>query len=487
MILRGKGKDSGIVLVVDPHTSKILSSCFRMHDLLESGVLVLQNLCVTREKLPDLPAVYFVEPTAEAMEIIIEDFPAPPPPPPPLQHKEGLGAGAVIAGAAAALGEKISHVVHGGGGHGSAAAAAQAAAQPKPKCQYLCAHLFFTRAVHPSQMKLLQRPHSIDMRRVRSFVELGLDFIAAESKVFLFDQPHWIQRLYPIPDPEEEEDDEDPVPNPSNQALMPLVRQLISVCLTALPVGEMPYVRHISESLGIGKTHVSKQFAELFDREMNKTLKATAAAAAEAAAAAAQAQATQAAAAHAAAVAALPPGAVAPPPPVPPPAPAPPAAVPRNTTVLIVDRSLDPLTPLLHEFTFQAMLNDLLKVHGEIAHLPPPPDSAASASATPSAPASGAPAAAAAALIVGKDSDRESGELVLSEDDALWLEYRHKHIGEGQEDMHTPKARSPVVLAHLADTHMSALCFFCSLFYACFAPFSDGLRESQVEGVHHQQ
>ncbi len=50
------------MLVVDPHTSKILSSCLRMHDLLAAGVLVLQHLHLQRERL-QLPAVYFVEPT----------------------------------------------------------------------------------------------------------------------------------------------------------------------------------------------------------------------------------------------------------------------------------------------------------------------------------------------------------------------------------------------------------------------------------------
>jgi syntaxin-binding protein 1 len=36
--------------------------------------------------------------------------------------------------------------------------------------------------------------------------------------------------------------------------------------------------------------------------------------------------------------------------------------VTQTASLLIVDRSADPLTPLLHEFTYQAMVCDLLDV-----------------------------------------------------------------------------------------------------------------------------
>jgi hypothetical protein len=57
MIRTARGTDPAIVLVVDDHTAKILSSCLRMYDIMEAGVLVLQNISKKREKLPDLPAV----------------------------------------------------------------------------------------------------------------------------------------------------------------------------------------------------------------------------------------------------------------------------------------------------------------------------------------------------------------------------------------------------------------------------------------------
>ena len=36
-------------------------------------------------------------------------------------------------------------------------------------------------------------------------------------------------------------------------------------------------------------------------------------------------------------------------------------------TLLIVDRSMDPIAPLMHEYTYQAMVNDLVHVKGEVA------------------------------------------------------------------------------------------------------------------------
>ena len=71
MILKAKGKEKAIVLIVDYHTAKILSSCLRMYDVMEAGVLVLENVLLTRERL-DLPAIYFVQPTPAVIEAIIK-------------------------------------------------------------------------------------------------------------------------------------------------------------------------------------------------------------------------------------------------------------------------------------------------------------------------------------------------------------------------------------------------------------------------------
>ena len=36
----------------------------------------------------------------------------------------------------------------------------------------------------------------------------------------------------------------------------------------------------------------------------------------------------------------------------------------KRATIIIIDRSFDMISPLIHEFTYQAMLNDLLALEG---------------------------------------------------------------------------------------------------------------------------
>jgi len=85
-------------------------------------------------------------------------------------------------------------------------------------------------------------------------------------------------------------------------------------------------------------------------------------------------------------------------------------------TLLIVDRSLDPVAPLMHEYTFQAMVNDLLDVDGEIVNI-----------GTPLAPEPEKDKKYEDTKTPAKKEDENS--IVLSEDDTLWIEYRHSHIG----------------------------------------------------------
>jgi hypothetical protein len=61
------------VLVLDAHTSAVLSSCCRMYDVMDVGVLALQSIAVSRERLA-IPAIYFLEPTKESVDALIEDF-----------------------------------------------------------------------------------------------------------------------------------------------------------------------------------------------------------------------------------------------------------------------------------------------------------------------------------------------------------------------------------------------------------------------------
>jgi len=75
-----------------------------------------------------------------------------------------------------------------------------------------------------------------------------------------------------------------------------------------------------------------------------------------------------------------------------------------RSTVLLLDRSSDCLTPLMHDFTYQAMVNDLLKVYGDkITYKAESPDN---------------------------PRKTEDKDVLLNDKDKLWVEMRGEHIAK---------------------------------------------------------
>lgn len=64
------------VLVLDSHSTGIISSILRVNDLLRTGVTVHALIGGQRATLPEVPAVYFVEPTIKNIEAIAADVAA---------------------------------------------------------------------------------------------------------------------------------------------------------------------------------------------------------------------------------------------------------------------------------------------------------------------------------------------------------------------------------------------------------------------------
>ncbi|CAN0336904.1 unnamed protein product, partial [Scytosiphon promiscuus] len=77
-----------------------------------------------------------------------------------------------------------------------------------------------------------------------------------------------------------------------------------------------------------------------------------------------------------------------------------------RATLLLLDRADDPLSPLMHEFTYQCLVEDLLDIEdGRVSYT----------------------------AETGKGKMRK--EALLTDSDALWAEFRHKHIGKVLTDL----------------------------------------------------
>lgn len=288
MIKRCRPNDEFVVLVVDNYSAKIISSCCRMYDIMDAGVVVLENLRVKRERL-DMAAIYFIEPTKESIELVLNDF----------------------------------------------------ADTKKP--QYTTVHLFFT--THVGDLWVNKIATSSLVSRMKSFVELNCDFMAIESRVFSFERRKAIAHLFPEGVKQTEVYEKE---------IAKTAEQLVSVLLT---LKEYPYIRFQSSSV------VCQQLAKRVEADLKRIVGKLKDWKAD--------------------------------------------EERERGTLLIVDRSIDPTAPLMHEYTYQAMLSDLLPVKGEICTIktndPDPEEKKANANA--------------------------EEQHVLAEDDPLWVEYRHQHIG----------------------------------------------------------
>lgn len=287
-------EDSGVVLVLCGITSGIVSSCCRMYNLMDSGILAVESLALNREML-DMSVLYFIEPSIINIDLMIQDF--------SVKHKYKYG-GRV--------------------------------------------HCYFTDTVSDELLNKISSCNALT-KRITTFQELNIQWIANESRVYTLTDTHNYNIINSIlPTNKHKQDD--------MQQLSIIAKQLTSLCFT---LHQLPSVRIYGDS------DVCRRLGSMVENElqqmrlMHPDWKYN---------------------------------------------------INYNTqqhiqanTILIVDRTIDTVAPLLHEFTYQAMCVDVLQVDGEICKLPDNNHN---------------------------KSDTVSDDVVvLSEDDTLWCELRHQHIG----------------------------------------------------------
>lgn len=130
-----------VVLVVDDHTTRILSYAVRMSDLTDCGVSIIERLELNRQPFPEMNVVYFISPTAEAIRKMAADF----------------------------------------------------ADASKPK--YNDVYLFFLYHADDDALAELKN-HPALVQRLKALQEVNVDFLALEKCAFSFDMKHAFHHLY---------------------------------------------------------------------------------------------------------------------------------------------------------------------------------------------------------------------------------------------------------------------------------------------------
>jgi len=206
--------------------------------------------------------------------------------------------------------------------------------------RYGSVHLFFTDAISDELMETLQNAPNL-LAKVKTLKELSLDFIACESGSFHLDMKNCLPRLFGN--------------SPDTHLQQLIAKKLTTVCIS---LNEHPSIRYQAGS----------KIAQNIAHALDENLKAYRRANPKGTFNGDDAQGER-----------------------------------ERAQLLLVDRSFDPLTPIMHEYSYQCMSYDLLNVEG---------DNVISYTS------------------VNNKNEAVLKQALLGENDALWIEMRHDHIAK---------------------------------------------------------
>uniref|UniRef100_A0A673ID75 Syntaxin-binding protein 3-like n=1 Tax=Sinocyclocheilus rhinocerous TaxID=307959 RepID=A0A673ID75_9TELE len=289
-----------LILILDQFTTRLLSSCCKMSNLMSEGITIVEDLHKNREPVPEMKAIYFMRPTAMCVDAFINDF--------------------------------------------------------KPKPKYKAAYVFFTDYCPDDLFDKMKKNCA---KHIKVCKEINISFLPLEAQVSVDS----FSLLWP---------------SIVDQTLETIANQIVTLCAT---LDEYPGVRYKKYSQP-ALTHftclaelVDNKLARHYELDDNSKKKGK-----------------------------------------------------TQAQLLIVDRALDPVSPILHELTFQAMAYDLIPIKDNNYEY--------------------------------KLKDGSKKEALLNEEDELWVKLRHMHIAEDLAvgaDAEGQKVKDPMrmllpVLLHPHDT-----------------------------------
>ncbi|KAJ3179292.1 vacuolar sorting protein VPS33/slp1 [Geranomyces variabilis] len=224
---------------------------------------------------------------------------------------------------------------------------AKKAAEMGPR-MYAVGHVYFTSALSDALFNKIKA--SAATAHIKALKEMNVDFIVQESQVFTLDQPSSALALY------------SPLRDGARQAEILVIAKKIASTLATL--GDYPYIRYYASPTP-SVPQIPMLVAQAVQRELDDLARQDSD--------------------------------------FPPPSPY------KRSVLIITDRTLDMMSPILHEFTYQAMMNDLLVLEGgRYVYKAEPGESTAP----------------------DLDSNKNNVTASLDENDPIWMLIRHWHYAD---------------------------------------------------------